>query len=189
MSIHGLSVHLHTGILVLGFMLALFTIIIRLIIFMYPRWGLIRAVFTDWDFTKKIWDNRMPIFKAMDYTTVFCIAAGVIGLFIGIYTGGDAVNWDFTNIVMKAKLVLSLYALELFGIALAIRLLFWNKMWRNAGLIIIYALAIGFGFFFIFLDGAVGGLYVYGESIAEPILKWLDDIGFFRLLGLGGLFS
>lgn len=186
-SIHGLTVHLHTGILVMALILALICMIIRLITFLYPRWGLIRGLFTDMDLTKKIWDKRSSIFKAFDYTTVICIALGVVGLVIGIYSGGEAVNWSFeeTDLVNRAKLILSLYALIFFGVALGIRA--FPNMWRNAGLVVLYGLAIGFGFFFIFLDGAVGGIMVYGESIAVPMLHWLEDIGFFRLFGLEGL--
>ncbi|NVM28745.1 MAG: hypothetical protein HWN65_07875 [Candidatus Helarchaeota archaeon] len=188
MTIHGLSVHLHTGILVIALILALLCMVIRLITFLYPRWGLIRGIFTDWDFTKKIWNNRVSIFKAMDYATVACILAGVVGLFIGIYTGGVAINWDFSvGDVNRAKMILSLYALLFYGIALIIRII--PNMWRNPGLVVLYGLAIGFGFFFIFLDGAVGGIMVYGESIAEPILHWLNDLGFFNTLGVPDLLS
>ena len=186
-SIHGLTVHLHTGILVIALILTLICILIRLITFMYPRWGLIRDLFTDWSITKKIWDHRGIVFKAFDYTTIICVALGLIGLLIGIYTGGEAVNWSFeaTEILNRAKLILSLYALIFFGLALLVRAI--PNMWRNPGLIVLYGLTIGIGFLFIFLDGAVGGIWVYHESIAEPMLHWLSDIGFFRLLGLDGL--
>lgn len=186
-SIHGLTVHLHTGILVTALILTLICMIIKLLTFLYPRWGLIRDLFTDMTLTKKIWDKKNSIFRAFDYTTVICITLGVIGLVVGIYSGGEAVNWSFEagDIVNRAKLILSLYALIFFGLALLVRAI--PNMWRNAGLIVIYGLTIGFGFLFIFLDGAVGGIMVYDESIAVPMLHWLDDLGFFRLLGLDGL--
>ncbi len=185
-NIHGLSVHLHTGILVVSLITALMCVVIRLIIFLYPRWGLVRDIFTDWEFTKKIWDNRTPIFKAFDYTTLGCITFGIIGLVIGIWTGGNEINWDFTAWDMRAKLTFSVYALLVYGIALTIRGVFRNSMWRTPGLIVIYGLAIGFGFFFVFITGALGGLITYNESIAEPLLKWLQDIGFFNLFGITG---
>ena len=186
-SIHGLTVHLHTGILVMALILTLICMIIRLLTFLYPRWGLIRDLFTDMTLTKKIWDKKNSIFRAFDYTTVICITLGVIGLVVGIYSGGEAVNWSFEagDIVNRAELILSLYALIFFGLALLVRVI--PNMWRNAGLVVIYGLTIGFGFLFIFLDGAVGGIMVYEESIAVPMLHWLDDLGFFRLLGLDGL--
>lgn len=185
-TVHGLSVHLHTGILVVSLITALMCVVIRLITYMYPRWGLIRDIFTDWEFTKKIWDNRVPIFKAFDYTTIACITFGIIGLVIGMWTGGDRVVWDFTDWTIRAKLTFSIYAIVVYSIALTIRGVFRKSMWHTSGLIIIYGLTIGVGFFFVLLTGAVGGILTYNESIAGPLLKWLEDIGFLRLLGIYG---
>lgn len=186
MSDHGLAVHLHTGILVLSLITVLVCVAIRLIIYLYPRWGLVKDIFSDWDFTKNIWEKRKSIFKAFDYATAVCIAFGLGGLVIGIITGGEATNWDFDAVEMRAKLIFSVYALLFYSIAFTLRVGF-KKMWDKAGLVAIYAITIFLGFFFIFIDAAVGGIMVYHESIAEGMLIWMEDIGFFRLFGLENL--
>ncbi len=86
-NLHGLSVHLHTGILVLALITSLFSVIIRFIIYLYPRWNLIKDLFSDWTITKKIYDNKEPIFKAFDYSTIIFITLGVVGSLIGMWTG------------------------------------------------------------------------------------------------------
>lgn len=181
-NLHGISVHLHTGVLVVALFTVLFAMIVKLIMYMYPRWGLIRSIFTDWTFTKKIYNHRILVFKSLDYTTIFCIIFGIIGLGIGMITGGNYIGWDFLEPVNRAKLVLSSYALLFYFIALVIRV--FTKMWKNPGYIVSYGLAIGFGFIFVFLAAALGGLITYEESIAKPILLWLDDIGFFRIFDI-----
>lgn len=186
-TIHGLSVHLHTGILVISLILFLLCMIVKLIEFLYPRWALVRDLFTDWELTRKIWDKREPIFKGLSNTLLICIILGIIGLVIGMSTGTFAVYGNFDDVVNKAKLILSLYALVFYGLALGVGVLLARNQWNNAGLIAIYGMTVGFGFFFVFLDGAVGGIMTYGDSIAIPILQWLDSLGFFEFFGLEDL--
>ncbi|MDF1538921.1 MAG: hypothetical protein P1Q69_08460 [Candidatus Thorarchaeota archaeon] len=160
MALHPVFVHFHTGILAATAVLAIFSLIMRLVF----REG-IRTPGT----------RMAKVFHEFDIFIYWGSIIGLLGLVSGAVTG--FMDWPMEalldNPYMRFKILWSAITMQIYVFLVFIRTKVGDKIWDSTSGFVIYSILTIVGGALMMIMGAMGGIAVYGTSILSPILDWL----------------
>jgi len=161
--LHALSAELHAGFLTLAIVCILIVVAAQIIVRMRKRMpkSLVR------------WAIRTRGYA--EITSYVAAVAGVLSLVLSAWTGMYAWRMDklLESELVRNKILLTAYATILWGGVVFIRTRFGRGLWTCPAMTVVYVGSAIIAFGMIAIAGCLGSTLSRGESLLEPVYKFV----------------